>query len=47
MSCQVQPSQKERAIVAVRCKKWAMLLQPLSWRCVKCEIHHERDVREE
>jgi len=22
-------------------------LQPLRWRCVKCVIHHERDVREE
>jgi len=24
-----------------------VLLQPLRWRCVKCVIHHERDVREE
>jgi len=24
-----------------------LLLQPLSWRCVECAIHHERDVREE
>jgi len=24
-----------------------VLLQPLSWRCVECAIHHERDVREE
>jgi len=23
------------------------LLQPLQWRCVKCVIHHERDVHEE
>jgi len=23
------------------------VLQPLRWRCVKCVIHHERDVREE
>ena len=45
-SCQVQPSQKERAIGAVRCKKEGMLLQPLRWRCVECAIHHERGVRE-
>ena len=25
----------------------ATVLQPLRWRCVKCVIHHERDVREE
>jgi len=24
-----------------------LVLQPLQWRCVKCVIHHERDVREE
>jgi len=30
-----------------RCKKEGMLLQPLQWCCVKCVIHHERDVREE
>jgi len=24
-----------------------ILLQPLWWRCVKCVIHHERDVRDE
>jgi len=24
-----------------------MLLQPLWWCCVKCVVHHERDVREE
>jgi len=46
-SCQVQPSGKERAIGAVRCKKEGMLLQTLGWRCVECAIHHERDVREE
>jgi len=46
-SCQGQPSEKERAIEAVRCKKEGMLLQPLRWCCVKCVIHHERDVREE
>jgi len=23
------------------------MLQPLRWCCVKCVIHHERDVREE
>jgi len=41
----VQPSHKERAISVVRCKK-EMLLQPLRWCCVKCVIHHERDVCE-
>jgi len=46
-SCRVQPSHKERAIGVVRCKKEEMLLQPLLWRCVKCVIHNERDVREE
>ena len=46
-SCRVQPSHKERAIGAVRCKIEGMLLQPLRRRCVKCVIHHERDVREE
>jgi len=24
-----------------------IVLQPLSWRCVECATHHERDVREE
>jgi len=24
-----------------------VVLQLLSWRCVECAIHHERDVREE
>ena len=43
----VPASHKERAIGAVRCKKEGMLLQPLRWCCVKCVIHHERDVREE
>ena len=46
-SCRVQPSHRERAIGAVRCKKEGMLLQPLRWHCVDCVIHHERDVREE
>ena len=23
------------------------MLQPLHWRCIKCAIHHEQDVREE
>jgi len=45
--CQDQPSHKERAIGAVHCKKEGMLLQPLRWCCVKCVIHHERDVSEE
>jgi len=43
-SCGVQPSHKERAIRAVRCKKEGMLLQPLRWCCVDCVFHHERDV---
>jgi len=42
----MQPSQKECAIGAVRCKKEGMLLQPRSLRCVECVVHHERDVRE-
>ena len=46
-SCGVQPSHKERAIGAVRCKKEGMLLQPLPWCCVDCMIHHERVVRDE
>jgi len=46
-SCQGQPSHKERAIGAVRCKKEGMLLQPLQWCWVKCVIYHERGVREE
>ena len=46
-SCQGQLSHKERAIGAVRCKKEGMLLQPLRWFCMKCVIHHERDVPEE
>jgi len=46
-SCCVKPSQKERAIGAVRCKKEGMLLQPLRWRCTECAVHHERNVREE
>ena len=46
-SCGVQPSHKECAIGAVRCKKEGMLLQPLWWCCADCVIHHERDVREE
>ena len=45
-SCCVKPSQKERAIGAVRCKNEGMLLQPIGWRCVACVIHQERDVRE-
>jgi len=43
----VQPSQKERVIGVVCCKKEAMLLQPLRWRCVECVIHHGQDVGEE
>ena len=46
-SCGVQPSHKKRAIGAVHWKKKGMLLQPLRCRCVKCVIHHERDVHEE
>jgi len=41
----VQPSQKERAIGGIHCKKEGMFLQTLSWRCVESAIHHERDVR--
>jgi len=43
----MKPSQKERVIGTVRCKKEGMLLQPLRWRCVGCVIHHERNVGEE
>ena len=46
-SCQVQPSQKERAICAVHYKNEGMLLQPLCWHCVECVIYHKWDVREE
>ena len=46
-SCCVKPSQKERAIGAVCCKKEGMLLQPLCWCYIECVIHHKRDVREE
>ena len=46
-SCCVKPSQKERAIGELRCKKEGMLLQPFRWRCVEYVIHHERDVCEE
>jgi len=46
-SCGVQPSHKERAIGAVRCKREGMLLQALGWCCVDYVIHHERHVREE
>ena len=45
--CCVKPSQKERAIGVVRCKKEGMLLQPFRWRSVDFVIHHEGDVREE
>jgi len=38
-SCSVKPSQNERAIGAVRCKREGMLLQPLCWCCVECAIH--------
>jgi len=47
MLCRVQPSHKERAVGAVRCKTEGMLLQPLQWCCIDCVIHHEWDVREE
>jgi len=33
--CEVQPSQKERAIGAVRCKDVGMLLQLLACRCIE------------
>ena len=43
--CQVQTSQKEHAISAVCCKKEGMLLQPLSWHCAECTVHHQWNVR--
>jgi len=44
----VHPSQKERAIGEVRSlPKGGMWLQHLSWHCIECAIHHERDTREE
>jgi len=43
----MQPSQKERAIDAVHCKKEGMLLQPLSWCCVESAIHPKHDVHKE
>jgi len=46
-SCCVKPLQKERAIGVVHCKKERMLLQPLSWRCAECAVHHEQNVHEE
>jgi len=30
-----------------KARGWEPVLQPHRWRCVKCVIHHERDVREE
>jgi len=45
--CQVQPSQKECAIGAVHYKKEGTLLQPLSWCCVECAIHHKWGVRKQ
>jgi len=30
-----------------KCTKLRPVLQPLRWCCIKCVIHHERDVREE
>ena len=45
-SCRVQPSHKQRAIGAVRCKKEGMFLQPLRWCFVDCVIHHGQHVRE-
>jgi len=42
----MKPSQKERAIAVVSCKK-EMLLQPLNWPCAECAFHHEQNVREE
>ena len=46
-SCRVKPSQKERSIGAVRCKKVGILLQPLLWRCAEGVVHHEQNVRVE
>ena len=47
--CQVQPSQKARAIGAIHCKNEGMLLQLLGWCCIEsvvfaCQIH-EKDLR--
>jgi len=44
-SCCVKPSQKARAIAAVRCKNEGMLLQPLCWRCVECVVYHEQNMQ--
>jgi len=45
--CQVQPSQKERAKDAVRCKNEGMLLESLSWCCIESVVFiwsmHEND----
>jgi len=40
-----EPSQKERAIGSVHCKK--EMLQPLSWRCFESVIHCIRGVRKQ
>jgi len=46
-SCQMQPSQIEFAISAVRYSKERKLLQSLGWYCAQSAIDHERDVCEE
>ena len=47
--CQVQPSQKERAMDAVHCKNEGMLLPLLGWRCIDSVVFvwpiHENDQR--
>jgi len=49
MWCQVQPSQKERAIGAVHCKNEGMLFRLLRWRCIESAVFacpiHENDQR--
>jgi len=46
-SCSVKPSQEQRAIGVVHCKKEGMLLQTLCWHCAECAVHHGQNVREE
>ena len=47
--CQVQPSQKERAMGAVHCKNEGMFLEPFCWRWVEGVVFacpmHEHDQR--
>ena len=54
--CQLCPENAHSHTTKSRClfvlclgirEKLLLLLQPLHWHCVKCVIHHERDVCEE